>query len=106
METEKRAQRLGNAPSTSVVCLAVLVQNGWNWGNGSMTDKVRMWKDCTVAQVAEQFSCGQQTVLNWITKGRIKAYRLGADGAYRIPWAEIERAKAEWMYKPETGAAL
>jgi excisionase family DNA binding protein len=71
-----------------------------------MTEKVTTRKDYTVAQVAEQFSCGQQTVLNWISKGRIKAYRLGGDGAYRIPWAEVERAKAEWMYKPEISAAV
>lgn len=71
-----------------------------------MTEKVRTRKDCTVAQVAEQFSCGQQTVLNWITKGSIKAYRLGGDGAYRIPWAEVERAKVEWMCRPEIGTAL
>ena len=71
-----------------------------------MTAKVGMRKDCTVAQVAEQFSCGQQTVLNWISKGRIKARRLGGDGAYRIPWAEVERAKVEWMYRPEISEAL
>ncbi len=62
--------------------------------------------DYSPAQAAEVFSCGHQTVLNWIAAGKLKAYRLGGDGAYRIPWAEIERAKAEWTFKPDTGAAL
>ena len=68
-----------------------------------MTDKK---KDQSVSQVAEIFGCDAQTVRNWIASGRIKAYQLGGDGAYRIPWAEVERAKAEWMYKPEISEAL
>jgi excisionase family DNA binding protein len=70
-----------------------------------MTDGVRPTA-YTVARVAELFSCSQRTVYDWITSGRLKAYRLGGDGAYRVPWPEVERARAEWMVRPETGAAL
>lgn len=67
-----------------------------------MTDK---HKDQTVTQVAEIFGCDAQTVRNWIASGKMKAYQLGGSSrkaVYRIPWAEVERAKAEWMYKPNT----
>lgn len=67
-----------------------------------MTDKK---KDQSVSQVAEIFGCNPQTVRNWIASGRIKAYRLGGQTPgkkteFRIPWAEIERVRPEWMYKP------
>ena len=68
-----------------------------------MTDKK---PDQSVSQVAAICGCDAQTVRNWIAAGKIKAYQLGGDGAYRIPWAEVERAKAEWMYKPEISEAL
>ena len=41
-----------------------------------------------------------------IKAGRIKAYRLGETGSYRIPGPEVERVRAEWAYKPDTSAAL
>lgn len=68
-------------------------------------------KDQTVTQVAELFGCDAQTVRNWILSGRIRAYRLGGKtpggkAQYRIPWAEVERAKAEWVCRPETSEAL
>ena len=66
-------------------------------------DKGRDW---TIAQVAERFSCKPQTVINWVVSGRLKAYRLGGDGAYRVPCAEVERAKSEWMYRPRTDSSL
>ena len=62
--------------------------------------------DLTVKQAAELFGCSGQTVQAWIKAGRIKAYRLGETGSYRVPWAEVERVRAEWMYKPDVGAAL
>lgn len=68
-----------------------------------MTEKK---KDQSVTEVAEMFHCSNQTVLNWIASGKIKAYRLGGDGVYRIPWAEVERAKAEWMCRSQTQSAL
>lgn len=67
-----------------------------------MTEK---HKDQTVAQVAEIFGCASQTVRNWIASGKMKAYQLGGSSrrsVYRIPWAEVERAKSEWMVKPDT----
>lgn len=62
--------------------------------------------DPSITQVAEYFSCGSETIYKLIRSGRLKAYRLGGDGAYRIPWAEVERAKSEWMYKPDLDKAL
>jgi len=62
--------------------------------------------DWTVAQVAELFVCNAQTVLNWIASGKLKAYRLGGSGPYRVLAVEVERARAEWVYKPEVGSAL
>ena len=68
-----------------------------------MTDKKL---DQSVSQVAEVFGCDAQTVRSWIAAGKMKAYQLGGGGAYRIPWSEVERAKAEWMYKPKISEAL
>ena len=62
--------------------------------------------DYTIKQAAELFGCSTQTVQAWIKAGRIKAYRLGETGSYRIPGAEVERVRAEWAYKPDTSAAL
>ena len=62
--------------------------------------------DLTIKQAAELFGCSSQTVQAWIKAGRIKAYRLGETGSYRIPGAEVERVRAEWAYKPDTSAAL
>jgi hypothetical protein len=47
-------------------------------------------------------------VKNWIKAGRVKAYRLGGPAGrdYRIPWAEVERLKSEWLFSPETEQAL
>ena len=62
--------------------------------------------DLTIKQAAELFGCSYQTVQAWIKAGRIKAYRLGETGSYRIPGTEVERVRAEWAYKPDTSAAL
>jgi excisionase family DNA binding protein len=62
--------------------------------------------DLTIKQAAALFGCSPQTVQAWIKAGRIKAYRMGGIGSYRVPWAEVERVRAEWMYKPDTSAAL
>ena len=62
--------------------------------------------DLTIKQAAVIFGCSTQTVQAWIKAGRIKAYRLGETGSYRIPGAEVERVRAEWAYKPDTSAAL
>ena len=69
-----------------------------------MTDK----RDYTVPQVAKEFSCSAGTVKNWIKAGRVKAYRLGGPAGrdYRIPWAEVERLKSDWLFSPETEQAL
>jgi excisionase family DNA binding protein len=58
--------------------------------------------DYTVPQVAKLFSCSSGTVKSWIKAGRVKAYRLGGETGrdWRIPWAEVERIKAEWIYSP------
>ena len=63
-------------------------------------------KDASVTELAEHFDCTAPTVLSWIRSGRLKAYLAGGTGAYRVPWAEVERAKQEWMYKPDTETAL
>ena len=62
--------------------------------------------DLTIKQAAEIFGCSYQTVTAWIKAGRIKAYRMGGTGSYRVPWAEVARVRAEWAYKPDTSAAL
>lgn len=62
--------------------------------------------DLTIKQAAEIFGCSAQTVQAWIKAGRIKAYRLGETGSYRIPGSEVERVRVEWMYRPEVGESL
>ena len=57
--------------------------------------------DLTIKEAAALFGCSYQTVQAWIKAGRIKAYRLGETGSYRIPRAEVERVRAEWAYKPD-----
>jgi len=71
-----------------------------------VTERAKRDGDYTVTQVAELFGCGTQAIYNWITSGRLKAYRLGGSGPYRVPAVEVERARAEWIYKPEVGSAL
>ena len=68
-------------------------------------------QDYSVSEVAEIFGCDVQTVRNLIMRGKIRAYRLGGlpkrtkspgrKAEFRIPWAEVERVRAEWMYQPE-----
>ena len=41
--------------------------------------------DLTIKQAAVLFGCSPQTVQAWIKAGRIKAYRLGGTGSYRVP---------------------
>jgi excisionase family DNA binding protein len=62
--------------------------------------------DWTISQVAQRFSCAQQTVLNWINAGKIRAYRLGGNGSWRIPASEIERVRAEWVHRPDVRGAI
>ena len=56
----------------------------------------------TVPEVAKMMACSNGTVKNWIRQGKLKAYRLGGPTGrdYRIPLAEVERIKAEWLYLP------
>jgi excisionase family DNA binding protein len=61
--------------------------------------------DYTVPGVAKIFKCSSGTVLNWIRNGRLKAYRLGGTGHFRVPWAEVERLRADWTYSPQTREA-
>ena len=56
--------------------------------------------DYTAPQVAEAFKCSTNTVVNWIKSGRLKAYRLGGTGHWRIPWAEVDRLRDDWTYSP------
>ena len=53
--------------------------------------------DYTIEEAAGIFACGQKTVSNWIRAGKIKAYRLGGNGHWRIPYTEVDRLRAEWM---------
>ncbi len=62
--------------------------------------------DLTIKQVAKLFGCSGQTVQAWIKAGRLKAYRWGGTGSYRVPLTEVERVRAEWAYKPDTSTAL
>ncbi len=59
--------------------------------------------DYTVPQVAKLFACSSNTVKSWIKTGKLKAYRLGGSAGrdYRIPWAEVERVKADWACSPD-----
>jgi excisionase family DNA binding protein len=65
-------------------------------------------RDYTVPEAAKMMACSNGTVKNWIRQGKLKAYRLGGPTGrhYRIPWAEVERIRAEWLYSPETEQAL
>jgi excisionase family DNA binding protein len=58
----------------------------------------------TVPEVAKLLSCSSGTVKSWIKSGKITAYRLGGETGrdYRIPWAEVERIKRDWIYSPYT----
>ena len=58
-------------------------------------------RDHTVPEVAQVFQCSPATVTNWIKSGRLRAYRLGGTGHWRIPWAEVDRLRADWTYSPE-----
>ena len=62
--------------------------------------------DYSVRQVATACSCIPETVQAWIATGRIKAYRLGGDGQYRIPWGELDRVRNEWAVRPDVSEAL
>ena len=62
--------------------------------------------DYTIPQVAKVFNCSPNTVAAWISEGKLKAYRLGGDGHYRVPWAEVDRARAAWTFSPDTSEAL
>jgi len=64
--------------------------------------------DYTVSQVAKVFSCAPGTVKNWIKTGKVKAYRLGGPQGrdYRVPWAEVDRLRSEWICAPETEQTL
>ena len=63
--------------------------------------------DLTIKQAAELFGCSGQTVQAMIKDGRLKAYRLGGTGSFRVRVAEVERVRAaEWIYKPDTSTAL
>lgn len=60
-----------------------------------------MTADISVKEAAAQFGCSPQTVQAWINAGKLKAYKLGGHGAWRIPQAEIDRVRNEWIQKPE-----
>lgn len=62
--------------------------------------------DLSIRQLAECFQCHTNLIHKMIHSGRLKAYRLNGGGPWRIPWAEVERVKAEWMYKPDVDSAL
>lgn len=58
-------------------------------------------KDKSVSQVAKLFNTSGETVRRWIESGRLRAYRLGGDGAYRVLWSEVERVQSEWVVRPQ-----
>jgi excisionase family DNA binding protein len=62
--------------------------------------------DYTIKQAAALLGCSPQTVMARIKAGHIKSWRLGGIGTYRIPADEVEKARTEWMYKPDTSQAL
>lgn len=45
----------------------------------------------TVTQTAKELGFTRQTILNWINKGKVKAFRVIKE--YRIPESEVERIK-------------
>lgn len=63
-------------------------------------------QEWTVADLAKHLQCNKQTIHSWIHSGRLKGYRLGPNGPFRIPAAEVDRIKAEWTYRPNTETAL
>jgi excisionase family DNA binding protein len=71
------------------------------YGEVCMVSELR--HDYPVSGVAKLLCCAPSTVKAWIKQGRIKAYRLGGETGrdWRIPWAEVERVKSEWLYSPE-----
>jgi excisionase family DNA binding protein len=56
----------------------------------------------TPADVAERCQISTKTVLRAIRSGRLRAYRLGARGAYRIRSADVE----EWLKESEVQAVV
>lgn len=57
--------------------------------------------DFSIKQAATVFSCSTQTVQAWITAGKIRAYKLGGNGAWRIPAQEIDRVRGDWTQRQE-----
>jgi excisionase family DNA binding protein len=57
--------------------------------------------DYSIKQAAAVFACSYKTVQMWIAHGKIRAYRLGGNGAWRIPTQEIERVRGDWMWRRE-----
>ena len=69
---------------------------------GSMTQEpIAARSDYAVSKVAKMFNCTAGTVTSWIKHGRLTAYRLGGTGHWRVPWAEVERLRADWTYSPK-----
>ena len=56
----------------------------------------------TPADVAEHFQISTKTVLRAIRSGRLRAYRLGARGAYRMRAADVEA----WLDASEVQAVV
>lgn len=69
----------------------------WVYSGDMETETVR--HDYSVREVARLCACTPETVQAWIAAGKVAAYRLGGDGHYRIPWAELDRVRCEWIVR-------
>jgi excisionase family DNA binding protein len=62
--------------------------------------KERLEPLLTPADVAERCQVSQKTILRAIRAGRLRAYRFGARGAYRLRAADVEAWLAESAVQP------
>ena len=62
--------------------------------------------DYSVPEAAQLMHCSPQTVTRMIVSGRLKAYRVGGDGHYRIPWAELDRVRSAWIVPADVSTAI
>lgn len=63
-------------------------------------------REWTIKELAAHFNCHTNLIHKWIHSGKIKGYRLGDNGPWRVSWSEVERVKHEWRLKPDLDKAL
>ncbi len=75
-----------------------------------MTTKAIMRHDYTAPQAARILGCSPNTVKALVGQGKIRAYRIpspiGGEGRLRIPFAELDRVRNEWIVSPDVSTSI